>query len=304
MFPPAFPLDARHCDMSNTSGTNGFGSRYGATVPPHHSGHRLPITSLTTPRRVSQCPPQHGRPRGNSAINFGPHDAEITANSRASPDRPVTDSIAVPERMGQSRHEGNRLTISADHESVESPAPLSPQELCTDARTLLATRTITGIARLSEYAYASASQPIGEGSGRAPCITHPHGDPPGNSATPTVSPANPEIVVGPILRRLGTQAPSPTTPRDWFCANRPPLLPEPSPQPVYIRSWTSDEILVFWGPSSIFSQWHMWGFDHDGVRYNCAEQFLASKPARIVGDIATQQQRMTSLEQAAQKVPR
>lgn len=47
---------------------------------------------------------------------------------------------------------------------------------------------------------------------------------------------------------------------------------------------TRDGFLFFWGPEDWPSQWHAAGFEIDGRRYNCAEQWMMAEKARLFGD--------------------
>lgn len=50
------------------------------------------------------------------------------------------------------------------------------------------------------------------------------------------------------------------------------------------REYSTSDMIFFWQPSSLFSQWAPSSFTVDGVSYNCAEQFFASEKARLFGD--------------------
>ena len=49
-------------------------------------------------------------------------------------------------------------------------------------------------------------------------------------------------------------------------------------------TYISDDVALFWHPSSVFSQWTLSPFTVDLVEYNCAEQFMMASKARLFGD--------------------
>jgi len=119
-------------------------------------------------------------------------------------------------------------------------------------------------------------------------------DLPGNSAMPTVSPAHPASAAEPA-----DSAPLAATPGDSLRDSRsPPLL---DPPPARIRSLTSAELYLFWQRESFCSQWYMSDFIHEGINYNCAEQFIMAHKACLFNDTTRQQQIMTSSDPAEQK---
>ena len=67
---------------------------------------------------------------------------------------------------------------------------------------------------------------------------------------------------------------------------RPPFTPlerthdEFDPSLTYI----SDDVVFFWYPPSLFSQWTPSPFTVDFVEYNCVEQFMMASKARLFGD--------------------
>ena len=50
------------------------------------------------------------------------------------------------------------------------------------------------------------------------------------------------------------------------------------------REYSTPDMIFFWQPPSVFSQWTPSSFRVDGVSYSCAEQFFASEKARLFGD--------------------
>lgn len=50
------------------------------------------------------------------------------------------------------------------------------------------------------------------------------------------------------------------------------------------REYSTLDMIFFWQPPSVFSQWTPSSFRVDGVSYSCAEQFFASEKARLFGD--------------------
>ena len=67
---------------------------------------------------------------------------------------------------------------------------------------------------------------------------------------------------------------------------RPPLVPLEHAYAAYDASLTyiSDDVVLFWHPPSVFSQWTLSPFTVDLVEYNCAEQFIMASKARLFGD--------------------
>ena len=67
---------------------------------------------------------------------------------------------------------------------------------------------------------------------------------------------------------------------------RPPFVPLEHAYAAYDASLTyiSDDVVLFWHPSSVFSQWTLSPFTVDLVEYNCAEQFMMASKARLFGD--------------------
>ena len=66
----------------------------------------------------------------------------------------------------------------------------------------------------------------------------------------------------------------------------PPFVPVEHAYAAYDASLTyiSDDVVLFWHPSSAFSQWTLSPFTVDLVEYHCAEQFMMASKARLFGD--------------------
>ena len=67
---------------------------------------------------------------------------------------------------------------------------------------------------------------------------------------------------------------------------RPPFVPLEHAYAAYDASLTyiSEDVVLFWHPPSVFSQWTLSPFTVDLVEYNCAEQFMMASKARLFGD--------------------
>ena len=67
---------------------------------------------------------------------------------------------------------------------------------------------------------------------------------------------------------------------------RPPFVPLEHAYAAYDPSLTyiSDDVVLFWHPPSVFSQWTLSPFTVDLVEYNCAEQFMMASKAFLFGD--------------------
>ena len=67
---------------------------------------------------------------------------------------------------------------------------------------------------------------------------------------------------------------------------RPTFAPLEHAYATYDASLTyiSDDVVLFWHPPSVFSQWTPSPFIVDMVEYNCAEQFMMASKARLFGD--------------------
>ena len=65
-----------------------------------------------------------------------------------------------------------------------------------------------------------------------------------------------------------------------------PFVPLEHAYATYDASLTyiSDDVVLFWHPSSVFSQWTLSPFTVDLVEYNCAEQFMVASKDRLFGD--------------------
>ena len=67
---------------------------------------------------------------------------------------------------------------------------------------------------------------------------------------------------------------------------RPPFVPPEHAYATYDASLTyiRDDVVLFWHPPLVFSQWTPSPFTVDLVEYNCAEQFMMASKARLFGD--------------------
>ena len=67
---------------------------------------------------------------------------------------------------------------------------------------------------------------------------------------------------------------------------RPPFAPLEHAYATYDASLTyiSDDVVLFWHPPLVFSQYTLSPFTVDLVEYNCAEQFMVASKARLFGD--------------------
>ena len=67
---------------------------------------------------------------------------------------------------------------------------------------------------------------------------------------------------------------------------RPPFVPLEHAYATYDASLTyiSDDVVLFWHPPSVFSQWTLSPFTVDLVEYNCAKQFMMDSKACLFGD--------------------
>ena len=76
--------------------------------------------------------------------------------------------------------------------------------------------------------------------------------------------------------------PSVPLPHDF----RPSFVPLEHAYAAYDASLTyiSDDVVLFWHPPLVFSQWTPSPFTVDLVEYNCAEQFMMASKARLFGD--------------------
>lgn len=57
----------------------------------------------------------------------------------------------------------------------------------------------------------------------------------------------------------------------------------------------------FYGTSQCFSQWHKASFTVDGVKFNCAEQYMMYKKAELFGDETKMKQILASTDPREQK---
>ena len=67
---------------------------------------------------------------------------------------------------------------------------------------------------------------------------------------------------------------------------RPPFVPLEHAYVAYDASLTyiSDDIVLFWHPPSVFSQWTPSPFTVDLVEHTCGKQFMMASKARLFGD--------------------
>ena len=72
---------------------------------------------------------------------------------------------------------------------------------------------------------------------------------------------------------------------------RPPFVPLEHAHAAYDASLTyiSDDVVLFWHPPSVFSQWTLLPFTVDLVENNCAEQFMMASKARLLAMIRRSQ---------------
>ena len=84
---------------------------------------------------------------------------------------------------------------------------------------------------------------------------------------------------------------------------RPPFVPLEHAYDTYDASLTyiSDDVVLFWHPPSVFSQWTLSPFTVDLVEYNCAEQFMMASKARLFGDNTALSAILTSDDPQEQK---
>ena len=66
---------------------------------------------------------------------------------------------------------------------------------------------------------------------------------------------------------------------------RPPFVPLEHAYAAYDASLTyiNDDVVFFWHPPSVFSQWTPSPFTVDLIEYNCAEHFIMASKARLFG---------------------
>lgn len=50
-----------------------------------------------------------------------------------------------------------------------------------------------------------------------------------------------------------------------------------------------DKYTFFWSNGSIYSNWHLAPITIDGITYNCCEQYMMAKKAKLFGDMVTWQ---------------
>ena len=72
-------------------------------------------------------------------------------------------------------------------------------------------------------------------------------------------------------------------------ATRQLFNPLPTAAGIYDGSlaYINDDVVVFWQPPSVFSEWTLSPFTMDLVEYSCAEEFMMASKARLFGDDST-----------------
>ncbi|CAB1106401.1 unnamed protein product [Ectocarpus sp. CCAP 1310/34] len=80
-----------------------------------------------------------------------------------------------------------------------------------------------------------------------------------------------------------------------------PLRPAPAPPFDDKCEYASDDVLLFWKPPSVFSQWTPSAFDVLGVRYSCGEQLMMSEKAKLFGYLTSYDKIMAATDPKTQK---
>ncbi|CAB1106087.1 unnamed protein product [Ectocarpus sp. CCAP 1310/34] len=108
--------------------------------------------------------------------------------------------------------------------------------------------------------------------------------PPSGSRSVATSPA-PASLSGSSPSEKRTRPPGPPPPVPG--ARLFPFRPAPAPPFDDKCEYASDDVLLFWKPPSVFSQWTPLAFDVLGVRYPCGEHFMMSENAKLSGDMTS-----------------
>ena len=89
-----------------------------------------------------------------------------------------------------------------------------------------------------------------------------------------------------ITNGRGLSQPPPVLPSR---ATRELFTPLPTAAGLYDGSLTyvNNDVVLFWQPPSVFSQWTLSPCTLDSVEYSCAEQFMMASKARLFGDNST-----------------
>ncbi|CAB1119356.1 unnamed protein product [Ectocarpus sp. CCAP 1310/34] len=122
--------------------------------------------------------------------------------------------------------------------------------------------------------------------------------PPSGSRRVATSPA-PASLSGssPSEKRTRPLEPPPPVPG----ARSLPLRPAPAPPFDDKCEYASDDVLLFWKPPSVFSQWTPSAFDVLGVRYSCGEPLMMSEKAKLFGDMTSYDKIMAATDPKTHK---
>ncbi|CAB1100748.1 unnamed protein product [Ectocarpus sp. CCAP 1310/34] len=108
--------------------------------------------------------------------------------------------------------------------------------------------------------------------------------PPSGSRSVATSPA-PASLPGSSPSEKRTRPPGPPPPVPG--APSLPLRPAQAPPFGDKCEYASDDVLLFWKPPSVSSQWTPSVFNVLGVRYSCGEQYMMSEKAKLFGDMTS-----------------
>ncbi|CAB1099916.1 unnamed protein product [Ectocarpus sp. CCAP 1310/34] len=122
--------------------------------------------------------------------------------------------------------------------------------------------------------------------------------PPSGSRSVATSPA-PASLSGSSPSEKRTRRPGPPPPVPG--ARSLPLRPAPAPPFDDKCEYASDDVLLFWKPPSVFSQWTPSAFDVLGVRYSCGEQLMMSEKAKLFGDMTSYDKIMAATDPKTHK---